>query len=45
MTWHGSRFDLASGRVIDCPTVHAQPCLETRVRDGQVEVRHVGPTS
>ena len=43
--WHGSRFDLASGRVIDGPTVHAQPCLETRVRDGQIEVRHVGPSS
>jgi nitrite reductase/ring-hydroxylating ferredoxin subunit/uncharacterized membrane protein len=39
--WHRSRFDLASGRVIDGPAVHAQPCLETRVRDGWVEVRHV----
>jgi nitrite reductase/ring-hydroxylating ferredoxin subunit/uncharacterized membrane protein len=37
--WHGSRFSLRDGHVIDGPAVHMQPCLETRVRDGQIEVR------
>jgi nitrite reductase/ring-hydroxylating ferredoxin subunit/uncharacterized membrane protein len=37
--WHQSRFDLADGHVINGPAVHPQPCLETRVRDGKVEVR------
>lgn len=39
--WHGSRFALGSGEVIDGPAVHPQPCLETRVNDGQIEVRAV----
>jgi nitrite reductase/ring-hydroxylating ferredoxin subunit/uncharacterized membrane protein len=37
--WHASRFSLADGSVIDGPAVHDQPCLEARIRDGQVEVR------
>lgn len=37
--WHASRFALEDGRVLDGPAVHPQPCLETRVRNGQVEVR------
>lgn len=37
--WHGSRFDLATGRALDGPTAYPQPCLETRVRDGRIEVR------
>lgn len=37
--WHSSRFDLATGEVINGPAVHPQPCLEARVRNGQVEVR------
>jgi nitrite reductase/ring-hydroxylating ferredoxin subunit/uncharacterized membrane protein len=37
--WHNSRFALEDGRVLDGPAVHPQPCLETRVRDGQIEVR------
>jgi nitrite reductase/ring-hydroxylating ferredoxin subunit/uncharacterized membrane protein len=37
--WHGSRFSLEDGRVIEGPSVHAQPVLEVRVRDGQIEVR------
>lgn len=37
--WHGSRFSLEDGRVIDGPATHPQPCLETRVRDGFIEVR------
>jgi nitrite reductase/ring-hydroxylating ferredoxin subunit len=37
--WHRSRFALEDGRVLDGPAVHPQPCLETRVRNGRIEVR------
>jgi len=37
--WHGSRFDLCSGKVERGPAVFPQPRLETRVREGVVEVR------
>lgn len=37
--WHGSRFELESGEVVDGPSAFPQPCLKTRIRDGQVEVR------
>jgi len=37
--YHSSRFALEDGRVLDGPAVHPQPCLETRVRGGQIEVR------
>ena len=37
--YHASRFALGNGRVLDGPAVHPQPCLEVRVRDGQIEVR------
>jgi nitrite reductase/ring-hydroxylating ferredoxin subunit/uncharacterized membrane protein len=37
--WHGSRFSIRDGRVVDGPAVHPQPCLEARVRNGQIEVR------
>jgi nitrite reductase/ring-hydroxylating ferredoxin subunit/uncharacterized membrane protein len=37
--WHGSRFSLEDGQVLEGPSVHAQPVLEIRVRDGQIEVR------
>lgn len=37
--WHGSRFALEDGRVLDGPATMPQPCFETRVRDGHVEVR------
>lgn len=40
--WHGSRFALGDGQVIDGPSAYAQPCLETRVRDGWIEVRATG---
>jgi nitrite reductase/ring-hydroxylating ferredoxin subunit/uncharacterized membrane protein len=41
--WHYSRFALEDGRVLDGPAVHPQPCLETRVRAGQIEVRVYQP--
>ncbi len=36
---HGSRFALRDGRVLDGPAVYPQPTLETRVQNGQIEVR------
>ena len=42
--WHGSRFALEDGRVLDGPAVHPQPCLESRVRDGKIEVRKITDT-
>jgi nitrite reductase/ring-hydroxylating ferredoxin subunit/uncharacterized membrane protein len=37
--WHGSRFALRDGRVLNGPSPYPQPCFETRVRAGQIEVR------
>jgi nitrite reductase/ring-hydroxylating ferredoxin subunit/uncharacterized membrane protein len=39
--WHGSRFALEDGRVLDGPATLPQPCFETRLRDGYVEVRRL----
>lgn len=40
--WHGSRYRLDDGKVIEGPSAYSQPCFETRVRDGQIEVRFAG---
>ncbi len=37
--WHGSRFALKDGSVIDGPATRPQPCFETRITNGQIEVR------
>jgi nitrite reductase/ring-hydroxylating ferredoxin subunit len=37
--WHASCFSLEDGRVLEGPSVHDQPLLEARVRDGHIEVR------
>lgn len=37
--WHGSRFDLETGEVLDGPAVFPVPRFETRVRDGRIELR------
>jgi len=37
--WHGSRFALDSGQVLNGPSTFAQPCFETRVENGYIEVR------
>ena len=37
--WHGSRFALDDGRLINGPATFPQPRYETRVREGQIEVR------
>jgi nitrite reductase/ring-hydroxylating ferredoxin subunit/uncharacterized membrane protein len=37
--WHGSRFALEDGGVLEGPSTFAQPCFDVRVRTGQIEVR------
>ena len=37
--WHGSCFSLEDGRVLEGPSVHAQPVLDVRIHNGQIEVR------
>ena len=37
--WHGSRFDLCSGRVIEGPAVFAQPRYSARIERGTIELR------
>jgi len=37
--WHASRFALSTGAVVDGPATFPQPFFETRVRDGQIEIR------
>jgi len=39
--WHGSRFNVRDGSVVDGPATFPQPHFETRVRDGQIEVRSI----
>ena len=35
--WHGSRFCLENGRVLDGPASYDQPGLAVRLRNGMVE--------
>ncbi len=37
--WHGSTFRLTDGSIVRGPASTPQPCYETRVRDGRIEVR------
>jgi nitrite reductase/ring-hydroxylating ferredoxin subunit/uncharacterized membrane protein len=37
--WHGSCFALAEGRVVDGPATYPQPWFETRIQNGQIEIR------
>jgi nitrite reductase/ring-hydroxylating ferredoxin subunit/uncharacterized membrane protein len=37
--WHGSTFRLGDGTIVRGPASTPQPAYETRVRDGQIEVR------
>jgi nitrite reductase/ring-hydroxylating ferredoxin subunit/uncharacterized membrane protein len=41
--WHGSRFAIESGAVLNGPSIYPQPCFETRVQQGQIEVRAARP--
>jgi len=37
--WHKSVFDLQDGHVVHGPATYEQPHFETRVREGQIEIR------
>jgi nitrite reductase/ring-hydroxylating ferredoxin subunit/uncharacterized membrane protein len=37
--WHGSRFDVCTGKVSGGPATFAQPAFDVRERDGQVELK------
>lgn len=37
--WHGSRFNVRTGRVVEGPAVFPQPAYEVRVRNGVIELR------
>lgn len=37
--WHASRYDMRTGEVINGPSTFPQPCFETRISGGRVEVR------
>ena len=39
--WHGSRFNVRDGSVVDGPATFPQPRFETRLREGQIEVKSV----
>lgn len=39
--WHNTHYSLETGEVQEGPSAYGQPCFETRVRNGQVEVRAV----
>ncbi len=36
---HQSRFSTVSGELVDGPSTYSQPCFETRIQDGWVEIR------
>jgi nitrite reductase/ring-hydroxylating ferredoxin subunit/uncharacterized membrane protein len=37
--WHGSRFDLCSGKVLQGPAVFTQPRYDVRTNNGKIELR------
>jgi nitrite reductase/ring-hydroxylating ferredoxin subunit/uncharacterized membrane protein len=37
--WHGSRFCVRDGSVVDGPATHPQPVFETRLNEGRIEIR------
>jgi nitrite reductase/ring-hydroxylating ferredoxin subunit len=37
--WHGSTFRLADGRIVRGPASSPQPHFQTRVSNGQIEIR------
>ncbi|MFC0202366.1 Rieske 2Fe-2S domain-containing protein [Paracoccus rhizosphaerae] len=39
--WHGSRYCLATGRVLDGPSTSPQPRYDVRISGDQIEIRHV----
>ena len=39
--WHGSRFCMSDGSVVNGPAVYAAPTFAVRLRDGKVELRRL----
>lgn len=39
--WHGSRFRLSDGAVVNGPAVYAEPTFKVRVRNGKIELRRI----
>jgi nitrite reductase/ring-hydroxylating ferredoxin subunit len=39
--WHGSTFRFADGTIVRGPASTPQPCYQTRIQDGRIEVRAV----
>ena len=39
--WHGSRFRMSDGAVVNGPAVYAQPTFAVRVRNGKIELRRL----
>lgn len=37
--WHGSRFDLCTGHVVNGPAVYPQPVYDVKVADGRISIR------
>jgi nitrite reductase/ring-hydroxylating ferredoxin subunit/uncharacterized membrane protein len=37
--WHGSRFSLQDGQVLEGPATNPQPCFETRILEGRIQLR------
>jgi nitrite reductase/ring-hydroxylating ferredoxin subunit/uncharacterized membrane protein len=37
--WHGSKFSMKDGSLLSGPSTYIQPCFETRVMEGQIEIR------
>ena len=38
MPWHGSTFRFADGTIVRGPASTPQPCYQTRIQDGRIEV-------
>lgn len=43
--WHGSKFSLETGRVVQGPSVFPQPKYDVRVANGQIEVKSVNDSA
>ena len=39
--WHGSRFCMSDGSIVNGPAVYAQPTFAVRVRQGKIQVRRL----
>ena len=39
--WHGSRFRMSDGAVVNGPAVYAEPTFAVRVREGKIELRRL----